>query len=104
MLIVIRRNNNAFVYINSCPHIVEPLDLQPGKFLSHNKISFAQPTVRCLKFILAIVFLAPAKTIILTFFRFRLKTAKSCILAKLVPLIFLFNLCFRHLFLVNRSG
>ncbi|HJO87208.1 MAG TPA: hypothetical protein QF359_09620 [Rhodospirillales bacterium] len=37
MLIVIRRNNNAFVYINSCPHIVEPLDLQPGKFLSHDK-------------------------------------------------------------------
>ncbi len=37
MLIVIRRNNNAFVYINSCPHIGAPLDLQPGKFLSHDK-------------------------------------------------------------------
>ena len=73
MLIVIRRNKNAFVYINSCPHIGAPLDLQPGKFLSHDKkISFAQPTVRCLKLTLAIVFLAPAKTIILTFFRFRL--------------------------------
>jgi len=37
MLIVIRRNKNAFVYINSCPHIGAPLDLQPGKFLSHDK-------------------------------------------------------------------
>ena len=37
MLIVIRRAENAFVYVNSCPHIGAPLDLQPGKFLSHDK-------------------------------------------------------------------
>ena len=37
MLIVIRRNKSAFAYINSCPHIGTPLDLQPGKFLSHDK-------------------------------------------------------------------
>ena len=37
MLIAIRQGDQAFVYINSCPHIGAPLDLQPGKFLSHDK-------------------------------------------------------------------
>jgi len=37
MLIVVRRDNTAFVYLNSCPHIGTPLDLQPGKFLSIDK-------------------------------------------------------------------
>jgi len=37
MLIVVRRDGRAFVYLNSCPHIGTPLDLQPGKFLSHDK-------------------------------------------------------------------
>ncbi|MBT7955922.1 MAG: Rieske (2Fe-2S) protein [Rhodospirillaceae bacterium] len=36
-LIVVRRDDTAFVYINSCPHIGAPLDLQPGKFLSLDK-------------------------------------------------------------------
>jgi nitrite reductase/ring-hydroxylating ferredoxin subunit len=37
MLIAVREGSQAFVYINSCPHIGAPLDLQPGKFLSHDK-------------------------------------------------------------------
>jgi nitrite reductase/ring-hydroxylating ferredoxin subunit len=37
MLIAVRKGTQAFVYINSCPHIGTPLDLQPGKFLSFDK-------------------------------------------------------------------
>ncbi len=37
MLILVRKADKAFAYVNSCPHIGAPLDLQPGKFLSHDK-------------------------------------------------------------------
>ncbi len=37
MLIVVRRDDTPFVYMNSCPHIGTPLELQPGKFLSIDK-------------------------------------------------------------------
>jgi nitrite reductase/ring-hydroxylating ferredoxin subunit len=36
-LIIVRKNNHVFAYINSCPHIGGPLDLQPGNFLSYDK-------------------------------------------------------------------
>jgi len=32
--IVVRRDGEVFVYINSCPHVGSPLDFQPGKFLN----------------------------------------------------------------------
>ena len=35
--LVIRKGDNAFVYINSCPHIGSPLDFEPGKFLNRDK-------------------------------------------------------------------
>jgi len=35
--IVIRQEEQAFVYINSCPHIGTPLDLAPGRFLNPDK-------------------------------------------------------------------
>jgi len=31
---VIRRDDAAFVYVNSCPHIGSPLDFRPGQFLN----------------------------------------------------------------------
>ncbi|MBH89640.1 MAG: (2Fe-2S)-binding protein [Magnetovibrio sp.] len=36
-LIVVRKKNKVFVYINSCPHIGTPLDFSPGQFLSKDK-------------------------------------------------------------------
>ena len=36
-IIIVRTEKGVFAYINSCPHIGAPLDLQPGQFLSHNK-------------------------------------------------------------------
>lgn len=33
MVMVIRRGDDAFVYVNSCPHIGSPLDFTPGRFL-----------------------------------------------------------------------
>ena len=33
-LMVIRRGEEVFAYVNSCPHIGSPLDLQPGRFLN----------------------------------------------------------------------
>ena len=36
-LIIVRTETSVFAYINSCPHIGAPLDLQPGQFLNHNK-------------------------------------------------------------------
>ena len=33
-LMVIRRGDKIFAYVNSCPHIGSPLDLQPGRFLN----------------------------------------------------------------------
>jgi nitrite reductase/ring-hydroxylating ferredoxin subunit len=34
---VIRRDGEVFVYVNSCPHIGAPLDFMPGKFLNPDK-------------------------------------------------------------------
>ena len=36
-VMVIRRGNDAWVYINSCPHIGSPLDFTPGTFLNLEK-------------------------------------------------------------------
>ena len=33
-LMVIRHGDRVFAYVNSCPHIGSPLDLQPGRFLN----------------------------------------------------------------------
>lgn len=33
-LIVVRRSDKAFVYINVCPHVGAPLDFTPGQFLN----------------------------------------------------------------------
>lgn len=36
-LIVVRQNQDVFVYLNSCPHIGSPLDFEPGRFLNLEK-------------------------------------------------------------------
>ena len=36
-LIVVRQGQQAFVYINVCPHIGAPLDFEPGRFLNLEK-------------------------------------------------------------------
>lgn len=33
-LMAIRRGNDVFVYVNSCPHWSSPLDFAPGRFLN----------------------------------------------------------------------
>ena len=33
-VMVIRQGEQAFVYVNSCPHTEAPLDFTPGKFLN----------------------------------------------------------------------
>ena len=35
-LVVVRRGNKFYSYVNSCPHIGTPLEIQPGKFLDPN--------------------------------------------------------------------
>jgi nitrite reductase/ring-hydroxylating ferredoxin subunit len=35
--IVVRKGGQAFVYVNSCPHIGSPLDFEPGKFLNFDQ-------------------------------------------------------------------
>jgi nitrite reductase/ring-hydroxylating ferredoxin subunit len=35
--LVIRQQQEAFVYINSCPHIGSPLDFEPGQFMNLEK-------------------------------------------------------------------
>ena len=35
-LVVVRRGNEIYSYLNSCPHIGTPLEIQPGKFLDQN--------------------------------------------------------------------
>jgi len=35
--LVVRQGEQAFVYLNSCPHIGSPLDFEPGKFLNTDK-------------------------------------------------------------------
>lgn len=35
--IVVRKGQDAHVYINSCPHIGAPLDFTPGRFLTPKK-------------------------------------------------------------------
>ena len=37
MLLAVRKGNEVFVYINSCPHIGTPLDFHVGKFLCPDK-------------------------------------------------------------------
>ena len=36
-VLIVRKNDKLFGYINSCPHIGAPLDIRPGKFLSSDK-------------------------------------------------------------------
>ncbi len=36
-LLAVRRDNEVFVYFNSCPHTGAPLDIHAGKFLSKEK-------------------------------------------------------------------
>lgn len=36
-LIVVRQQNQAFVYINVCPHIGAPLDFAPGQFMNFDR-------------------------------------------------------------------
>jgi len=33
----IRRGDDVYVYVNSCPHLGTPLDFTPGRFLSLDK-------------------------------------------------------------------
>ncbi|MDD9876075.1 MAG: Rieske (2Fe-2S) protein [Magnetovibrio sp.] len=35
-IMVIRRAGDVVCYVNSCPHIGTPLDMQPGRFLSQD--------------------------------------------------------------------
>ena len=35
--IVVRKKDDAFVYLNSCPHIGSPLDFAPGRLLNPDK-------------------------------------------------------------------
>ena len=35
--IVVRKDDTAFAYLNSCPHIGSPLDFAPGRFLNPDK-------------------------------------------------------------------
>ncbi len=35
--LVVRSGDQAFVYVNSCPHIGSPLDFEPGQFLNLEK-------------------------------------------------------------------
>ena len=37
MVLAVRKGNQVFVYINSCPHIGTPLDFHAGKFLNQEK-------------------------------------------------------------------
>ena len=37
MVLVVRKENKIFVYLNSCPHTGGPLDIRPGNFLSKDK-------------------------------------------------------------------
>lgn len=36
-VMAIRRGDDVFAYVNSCPHIGAPLEMQPGKFLNPEK-------------------------------------------------------------------
>lgn len=36
-LIAIRQGNSVTLYVNSCPHILAPLDFMPGRFLTPEK-------------------------------------------------------------------
>ena len=37
MVLAVRRDNEVFVYLNSCPHTGAPLDIHAGKFLDKEK-------------------------------------------------------------------
>lgn len=34
LILVVRRGDDVFAYINSCPHLGVPLDMEPGRFLN----------------------------------------------------------------------
>ncbi len=36
-MIVVRRGDDVFAYVNSCPHVGLPLDMRPGQFLNLEK-------------------------------------------------------------------
>ena len=36
-IMLIRRGQNVFAYVNSCPHIGAPLDWKPGQFLTRDR-------------------------------------------------------------------
>lgn len=36
-LIALRRGRTVWLYVNACPHIGAPLDMEPGQFLNHDK-------------------------------------------------------------------
>ena len=36
-LIAVRKDGEIYLYINSCPHILAPLDFMPGRFLTPEK-------------------------------------------------------------------
>ena len=37
MVLAVRKDDNVFVYLNSCPHTGGPLDIRAGKFLTKEK-------------------------------------------------------------------
>lgn len=36
-LLAVRKGADVFLYVNSCPHILAPLDFTPGRFLTPDK-------------------------------------------------------------------
>ncbi|TCS64818.1 Rieske (2Fe-2S) protein [Varunaivibrio sulfuroxidans] len=36
-LIAVRRKNSVWLYVNACPHVGAPLNMEPGQFLNYDK-------------------------------------------------------------------
>lgn len=36
-IIAVRQGNSVWLYVNACPHIGAPLDMEPGQFLNYDK-------------------------------------------------------------------